>query len=221
MIRKADVVFVDNRNVREALREWGVAEDRIFIQRPVVNVNEVKRAIPEPRYQVVFIGRIVASKGVRDLILALRDLDITAGLIGEGEERADLTQMVRDMGMQDRVHLLGPLESGEMYGLLRGCELFVTPSYEEGYGIAIAEAITAGRPVLAYRLDHYEEVFAGSVMTVPLGDVAGLSACIRDFFAGEIDVASVVARYANVRIATPLEAASREMEVLKRAISAG
>ncbi|MBU4459689.1 MAG: glycosyltransferase [Verrucomicrobia bacterium] len=219
MIRKADVVFVDNRNLREALRERGVAVDRIFIQRPAVNVDDVKRAVPNPRYQVVFIGRIVASKGVRDLILALRDLDVTAGIIGEGEERVTLTQMVRDMGMQGRVHLLGPLESGEMYGLLRGCELFVTPSYEEGYGIAIAEAITAGRPVLAYDLDHYDDVFAGSVMTVPCGDVSALSIYIRDFFARRIDRATVVARYANVRIAGPTEAAAEEMEALKRAVS--
>jgi glycosyltransferase involved in cell wall biosynthesis len=101
--------------------------------------------------------------------------------------------------------------------LLKGCELFVFPSNEEGYGIAIAEAIAADKPVLAYELPHYCEVFNDSLVTAPVGDVAGLTARMKDFFAGRIDLATIREKYRGVRLVSKEAAAAFELAVLRAA----
>ncbi len=214
LMRRTDVVFTDNSIVKAELAARCICEDRIHVQRPVVNVEQVRRASIRQDYQVLFIGRMVRSKGVYDLVEALKNVGVTAGLVGDGEERRSLTEYVERLGISDRVKIVGPLSFDEMYACLKGCELFVFPSYEEGYGIAIAEAIAANRPVLAYDLPHYGEVFNGSLITVPIGNVHMLSSKMSDFFENRIDKLGILEKYKTVQLATKRSAAEFEMAII-------
>ena len=60
--------------------------------------------------------------------------------------------------------------------LLRESQIFVFPSGEEGWGIAIAEAMCAGLPCVTYDLPVYRDLFTGGRVAVPVGDVAALGA---------------------------------------------
>ncbi|MEI8138705.1 MAG: glycosyltransferase family 4 protein [bacterium] len=217
MMRRADVVFTDNSIVKNELASHGIPPWRIHVQRPVVNVEQVRNAPALRQYQVLFIGRMVRNKGIYDLVSALQKVPVTAGIIGDGEERISLQEHVKALGISDRVKVLGALPFDKMYSLLRGCDLFVFPSYEEGYGIAVAEAIAAGKPVIAYDLAHYGEVFNESLITVPIGDVSKLSEKIGDFFEKRIDVDAICQKYQGVRLASKADAADYEMNIILRA----
>jgi glycosyltransferase involved in cell wall biosynthesis len=220
-MRHADVVFTDNSVVKAELVAHGIPSERIHVQRPVVNVDQVRSADVCHRYQVMFIGRMVRSKGIYDLVDALKEVAVSAGLVGDGEELAALREYVKKCGLEERVHILGALPSPEMYALLKGCELFVFPSNEEGYGIAIAEAIAADKPVLAYDLPHYREVFNDSLMTVPVGNVKMLAGRLHDFFAGKIDIEAIREKYRDVSLVSKEDAAAFELGIIRAAIEKG
>lgn len=207
--RSADVVFPGNSQVKQQLIDLGIPEERMEVQYPAVNMKEVEQAEPIWRYDVLFIGRMVARKGIYDLVDALQGLDLSAGLIGEGEERVPLQAYITEREMDDQIDVLGHLSIPEAYGLLKGSRCLAFPSYEEGYGIAIAEAILAGKPVITYELPHYREAFGEDLLYVPVGDKEKLREAFERLAAGQIDECEIKRRYETRRILSKGDAAEQ------------
>lgn len=212
--RKCDVVFVCNSFVKKGLEESGVLPSQVKISRLAVNVERVRRAEPDPKFQALFVGRIVVSKGVYDLIEAVRDLDITVGLAGGGDETDNVSALIRKYGMENRVVLLGSLPDNEqtLYSYLKGCDFLLFPSHEEGYGIAIAEAVAAGKPVITYELPHYKWAFGDGLITAPLGDVDALKANLKAYLEGKYDKEEILRKYQDVVIYDAARAAQSDLE---------
>lgn len=178
LLRRANHVFTAVREVVDQLVASGVERRRIVIQRPIVEVEAIRAApaFAAPELEapdVLFVGRLVARKGVFDLLTAAHGLDATVGLVGEGEEAPALERRIADEGLT-HVRLLGGLSDPEVFGLMRAARVLVLPSYEEGYGLVLAEALVAGTPAIAYALPHYDEVFGDAVEQVARGDVDAL-----------------------------------------------
>lgn len=111
---------------------------------------------------LVFVGRLVEEKGLSDLIRALALLaaelpDATVMILGDGQERADMEALASRLGVSDRVHFLGWVESEEVPAYLAGADIFVGPSkraangWVEAQGLTFVEAMLAGTPVIATR----------------------------------------------------------------------
>ena len=106
--------------------------------------------------RAVFVGRLAPEKGLDTLIDAWPSVRATYPearliLIGEGPERAALEDRVKALGLT-----LGPGQAVELPGAsadpteaLRGADLFVLPSREEGMSIALLEAMALGIPLVA------------------------------------------------------------------------
>ena len=62
---------------------------------------------------------------------------------------------------------------------MSGARLFLAPSYEEGWGIAVAEALASGLPVVGYRLPILDEVFGSAYEGVAVGDVKALATAMQ------------------------------------------
>ena len=187
LYRKADTVFAGNSLVKDQLLERGIQESRIQIYFPAINTELIESIAATPRYDVLFIGRLVARKGVFDLLEALQDVNLRVGLVGEGEARSELEKVISENGLKSQVDLLGALPSEEMYSLLKGSRCFVFPSYEEGYGIVIAEALSANTPVITYELPHYREAFGEAPWYIPLGSITGLKAVLEELRDGSFE----------------------------------
>jgi len=99
---------------------------------------------------IVAIGRLVTYKGYEVLLQALRRLDAQAVIIGDGPLRAHLEQVAGDLGIGDRVTLLGAQERDQLKQYLHAARVFAFPSVNaaEAFGIVQLEAMAAGRPVV-------------------------------------------------------------------------
>jgi len=111
---------------------------------------------------LVFVGRIVAEKGVEDLIKAVAILmpqfwDISALIIGEGQDRPMLESMTKTLGLSDRVKFTGWIEPDHVSAYLAAGDIYVGPSREasdgwiEAQGLSVIEAMSARIPVIATR----------------------------------------------------------------------
>jgi lipopolysaccharide/colanic/teichoic acid biosynthesis glycosyltransferase/glycosyltransferase involved in cell wall biosynthesis len=100
---------------------------------------------------VLFVGRLVAYKGVDVLLDAMRGVSAVAALVGDGQLRASLQQKAETLGIANRVAFLGEVEDDELAALYQACDVFVLPSVtrQEAFGVVQVEAMTYGKPVIS------------------------------------------------------------------------
>jgi glycosyltransferase involved in cell wall biosynthesis len=129
--------------------------------RPPTNVEALKEAfygqLPEVRGTrfMLYLGRIHRKKGCDLLIrsfVKFAGLDPGLHLVMAGPDQqgwsSELKQMVADAGLTGRVHWPGMLKGDVKWGSFYASEVFVLPSHQENFGIAVAEALACGKPAL-------------------------------------------------------------------------
>ena len=132
---------------------------------------------------VLACGRLVPYKGFDVLIRAAVNRQFEVWIIGEGTERARLEQLIDELGLGERVRLLGSVNDCERIKLMRLADVFVMPSITnaETFGLVQLEAMAAGRPVINTALDTAVPRVARHGMeaiTVPPGDPEKLGEAI-------------------------------------------
>ena len=103
------------------------------------------------RFVIGYIGQLISRKGLPTLLSAAASLDpalnFCIALVGEGEQRKELEEMSRDLGISPKVHFFGFRE--DRIAFLKGFDCFVLPSRLEGIPRCLMEAMAAGVPVLS------------------------------------------------------------------------
>jgi glycosyltransferase involved in cell wall biosynthesis len=109
----------------------------------------------QDQHFLLFLGRIDPKKGCDILVRAFATIadrypDLHLVMAGPGGSHwRDELQAIADMaGVGDRVHWPGMLLGDAKWGAFAACDAFVLPSHQENFGIAVAEALACGRPVL-------------------------------------------------------------------------
>jgi glycosyltransferase involved in cell wall biosynthesis len=134
-------------------------------QKPKRQILESKFAKLRDRRWVVFMSRLHPKKGI-DVLLrcwarqkeeSLGPVLVLAGsdLIGY---RKDVERMVRELGLEDSVVIVGEVLGEAKDCLLANADVFVLPSYSENFGIVVAEAMSWARPVIASTGTPWKEI---------------------------------------------------------------
>ncbi len=102
----------------------------------------------------LFVGRLIEEKGVRTLLEAFSVVsrvveDAKLVIVGDGPLMPWIRDYCRDAGLADRVEIVGLVPYDEIPELLSRCSALCLPSVGEPYGMAIVEAMSAGRAVIA------------------------------------------------------------------------
>ena len=125
-------------------------------------------------------GRLEKEKGHQYLLevghrLKKRQLNFRIVIAGEGSHRNHLEDQIQSMGFGDEIELLGFVSDVEEF--MQQIDIFAFPSLWEGFGYATAEAMAAGRPVVAFDVSSNREVVQDGETgyLVPIKDVEQFS----------------------------------------------
>lgn len=102
---------------------------------------------------ILSLGRLVATKGLRYLIEAMRDVDYRLVICGTGPEEKHIRRAIARYGLEDRVELRGRVSEEEKNRLMDTCRFFVMPSIYESYGLAALEVMSYGKPLVCTDVD--------------------------------------------------------------------
>ncbi len=155
------------------------------LERMSVVPNGVEMPAVEPRDEgfILSLGRMVHTKGLEYLMQAMKDVDGKLLMAGAGPERERMEALSKRYGLGSKVQMLGRVSEERKTELFAGCSLFVMPSLFESYGIAAAEAMSYGKPVVATDVGGLPEVVADCGVLVPPRDPAALSKEINGLMA--------------------------------------
>jgi glycosyltransferase involved in cell wall biosynthesis len=126
--------------------------------------------VPESARVLLAVSRLTHQKGIDVAIRALRALpdDTVLVVLGEGPERAALQRLAKEIGVEQRVFLLGRVP--DVAAWLRRSSVLVHPARWEGFGLAVLEAMLAGLPVVASNISSLPELVVDGetgVLVVP------------------------------------------------------
>ena len=127
-------------------------------------------------------GRLEKVKGHDVLIRCLETLpeDIHIALAGEGSQKEALLKQIQSYHAQDRVHLLGLLEPSQIKLFYQAIDIFCLPSLKEGLPLAILEAQSCNKPVVASDVGGVAESLCQLTSTlVPAGSPSLLSDALK------------------------------------------
>jgi len=152
--------------------------------------------LPAERTVVAYVGRLIPAKGpdvFAEAFLQLRDLPISALIVGDGTERARIEAMVEAAGQRDRVVMVGHLDNAAP--LFKAFDLFVLSSRTEGTPIVLFEALAAEIPTVVTAVGGVPDVVGVSeAWLVPPEDPRALAGAIREALAQPAEMTERVRR---------------------------
>ena len=172
---RADLIVVDNNLLKKALVKKGFETKKIVVNYLGVDRQYFKKIGPKKiKYQGVFLGRLHPSKGIFDLVTIWRyvtDQKPWAKLVVIGHGREEMIQKLKkeinQKNLVKNIILAGYLEDGQVLETLRHSAVFVFPSHEEGFGLAPLEAQACQKPIVAWNLPIFKEIFKKGMIRVP------------------------------------------------------
>lgn len=135
---------------------------------------------------VLWVGSLEPRKGVGVLVAAMARLaargDPTALVLAgyAGWQNARLIPPEQRAQLGGSLHQLGPVPEADLQALYAGASVFAFPSFHEGFGLPVLEAMAAGAPVVASDIPAIREVAGDAAVLVPPGDVGQWAGALED-----------------------------------------
>jgi len=123
-------------------------------------------SLPVDKPIILYVGRLVKEKGVSDLFLATKDLDVIRVIIGDGPHRAILEQTA-----PPNTFFLGSRSSKDILSALNAADVFVNPSYAEGLPTSVLEAAAVGVPTIASDVGGTAQILPATAL-FPSGNIS-------------------------------------------------
>lgn len=199
----ADRVCTVSQSERRRLVDLGYARnahvdvvpngvDRSFAPReclPVGLVERVHANLELKRPFVLYVGRLTARKNVAQLVRAIartRTPDLELVIVGRSDGTStDLTGLVDELGIANRVRFLGPMDIGSevLRVLFASAAVFCFPSLEESFGLPPLEAMASGTPAVVSSVAAIVETCGDAAVYVDGTDPSSIAAGIDEILA--------------------------------------
>ncbi|WPU24679.1 glycosyltransferase [Cedecea neteri] len=129
---------------------------------------------------ILAVGRLTDAKDYPNLLYAFKLLSVNYKIviIGDGELRPDIEKLIGELGLDSRVFLMGSLMDVSPY--YSACDIFVTSSKWEGFGLVAAEAMSSECLVVGTNSGGVAEVIGDKSFIVPISDSQALADKIEE-----------------------------------------
>jgi glycosyltransferase involved in cell wall biosynthesis len=192
--RRTDRIIAVSEAVRRELIAAGTSPAKVAVVHSGIDLADVQRTIPSDARPglglapgtplAITTGALVGVKDHSTLvraaaIAATRRPDLHWAIAGEGHLRLTVESLIRELGLQSRVHLLGHVPDGVR--LVAASDVFVMSSIQEGLGTSVLDAMALGVPVVGTDAGGIPELLAdGAGRLVPPRDPAALAGAVLD-----------------------------------------
>jgi len=180
-------ILVGSRFMKEELIQNDFSADKIHIVPPIVRLPDVDLSSVPQAPHLLYVGQLIRGKGVDLLLRALSEVkcDFQATIVGTGNARAHLENLSRRFALQDRVQFRGWVKHDDLGPFYRAAKVVAVPSrWPEPFGMVGLEAMTHGRPVVAFDVggipDWLEHGVTG--LLAPEQDTKALARAIEQLF---------------------------------------
>ncbi len=150
--QKADCVLGIAGYVREQLADLALRRFEVMSETGLDDIPGVTdRSDRMGPVKLLYVGRLVRTKGARDIIRAmalLRDLPVELDIVGDGPERAECERLISALDLGQRIRLHGWRQKEELPQFYRQADVFVFPSYREPGGNVALEAMAFSLPLI-------------------------------------------------------------------------
>jgi 1,2-diacylglycerol 3-alpha-glucosyltransferase len=177
LIKKcANIIWTGNIVEKEKIAE-------IFPEKKIVIADagiDIKRSdkianIKKENDLACFAGRLTSQKGIFDLVKIIKGIVQTNKnfqilIIGDGPDKNKLQEEIRKNRLEKNIILKGFVSEEEKYKIFKKSRYFFFPSYEEGWGIVLAEALYNECLCFTYELPYYKHLFKNFPVYIKKGD---------------------------------------------------
>jgi len=212
-VRRADLVLADSQNTKDdvvellhvpAERVWVVpagVEPRFHRVADATELARVQQAYGLTRPFILSVGTLQPRKNFTGLIEAYHLLraqhHVPHQLVivgGKGWLYEPILRRVAELGLQEEVRFLGFAADADLPALYSLADLFAWPSFYEGFGIPVLEAMACGTPVVASNVSSLPEVVGDAGLMVTPGDGEALADALRRLLTDATLRADLIAR---------------------------
>lgn len=183
-LQRAHAIVAVSKSTADALEALGIGDGKVHV------VAEGLTALPEPvdppvpdRPFVLTVGTLEPRKGHELLIRAFAEAGLEqVGLVFAGPTAGrsrELLDLASRLGIADRLTILGRVDDATLAGLYRDATVLCMPSFAEGFGLPVLEAMAAGLPAIASDLVALREVAGDAAVLVPVGDIGALTRALE------------------------------------------
>jgi phosphatidylinositol alpha-1,6-mannosyltransferase len=170
-LRHADKILANSDFTRDTLLSLiGVRPDQIVMAYPTVDAERFRPGLQfddlrssiglsADKPLVLSVGRLQRRKGFDQVVRSLpglmrRGIDVHYAIVGIGEDWQYLKDLATELGVADRLHLLGHADPADLPRWYNACQLFAMPNRDiggdtEGFGIVYLEANACAKPAIA------------------------------------------------------------------------
>jgi glycosyltransferase involved in cell wall biosynthesis len=188
-VASVTAVHAVSQQILDDVRELGAHPRRAFVIRPAVNVGFFAPPADRPPatpLRMAMVGALTWRKAHEDAILAIAGLKragvaATLSIVGDGPDRPRLERAIADLGVDERVFLLGKRGPDDVRALLQESHVLLLSSLSEGIANSALEGMAVGLAVVATHSGGMHEVITDGVegLIVPPRDPAAITEALR------------------------------------------
>ena len=171
LFEKIDAVHCVSADMANTIERYCHHPEKIFINRPSIDVSVFKRSKPYTKssaIQILSIGRFTFQKGYLIGLLAIEELknkglDFTWRIVGDGPGVEEVLYHIHALSLAEHVEILGKKNRNEILALYNEVDIYFLPSVYEGIANVCLEAMAMELPVVATKSGGMEEVIENNL----------------------------------------------------------
>jgi len=201
-LRKADQIIAVSRSTAKDLKQlFNIKPQKINVVYNGFDVNKIplKRSNQEilakfklPKKYFLFVGTLEPRKNVINLVRAFKlfleknqaQKDVVLVICGQlGYHSEEVMQELLDLGLKRSIRYLGYVTHNEKIELIKHSSAFIFPSFYEGFGLPVLEALALGSPVITSKVSSMPEIAGKAAVYIDPKNINEIARAMRDVLA--------------------------------------